>query len=206
MVNFTAGENVANQGAVKTWFAGPANPDIKIFASAPTDVVADVVGYYYDATNEVISGDFKRGAALAIYDPVDGLANLKFLTDPATVDVTAPNQLIHVVSSKAFGSSGIPCGSDVTGLRLSICYEKIDPPVGVITSVGAGVGGTNPIAIRAGGFGFAGHTTLQSLNAGISVGPGVYNVGLCGYTLPGNAVCWDQNDAGHTTAFVVQPQ
>ena len=61
MVNFTAGENVANQGTILTWYSTAADPDIKIYASAATDVVVDVVGYWYPATNEIRDGSFQAG-------------------------------------------------------------------------------------------------------------------------------------------------
>ena len=85
---------------------------------------------------------------------------------------------------------------------LAICYERTDVPA-TITPVGPGVGSPpngNPIKVEYG-------PHPMSLNAG-SVPAGNYNVGLCGYVAPdqpGNgAADWDRNDAGYTTAFVIQ--
>jgi hypothetical protein len=197
MLNFTPGENIANQGAVMTWFGTAADPDIRIYASAATDVVVDVVGYWYPSKNEIISGNFQAGGGPPsnFYDPEEGPANLKFLAIPATVTVDGPGQLIHVVSSKGFGSWG-----EADGLVLAICYERTDVPA-TIQVVGPGVGSPpgNPIKVEYGPY-------LQSLNAGFGVPAGNYDVGLCGFVRNGfgGAAAWDRNGAGYTTAIVIQ--
>ena len=109
-----------------------------------------------------------------------------------------PNQMIHVVSSKGLGSNNY-----AWGLVLAICYERTDVPA-TITPVGPGVGSPpngNPINVEYG-------PHLMSLNAGFPVPAGNYDVGLCGYVAPGQpgngAADWDRNDAGYTTALVIQ--
>jgi hypothetical protein len=205
MVNYTAGENVANQGAVKTWFSTAATPDIKIFASSATNVVVDVVGYYYPTQNEIRDGSFQAGGGFpdTFFDPANGIINLKFLAPPATVTVDGPGQLIHVVSSRAFGTNF----GFASGLVLSICSERTDVPA-AITPVLPGMGAApgNDIGL----FG-AGQTIPMSLNAAVVLPAGApasyprsYDVGLCGFVRFGNAFQWDRNDAGYTTAFVVQ--
>jgi hypothetical protein len=115
--------------------------------------------------------------------------------------VDNPNQFIHVVSSKALGSSfGAGGGFD---LVLAICSENLGVPGSPLVVVGPGVGVApgNAIAMA------PGQTVLQSLNAGFGRPAGTYDVGLCGWIRGGSACagCWDLNDAGYTTAFVVTP-
>lgn len=198
MVNF-AGKNIANQGSVKTWFAGGAgNPDLKIFASAPTHVVADVTGYYYDVDDVFISEDFQDAGGAVNFDPTQ---QLKFLVQPAQVVVTRPNQNIFVTSQKAFGSTN-PGGA--RGLRLAICYDgpgigNAQPVGGFVTGLAMGTNSGNPDQRQ-----------LQGLSAMIMdlqppFFPATYDVGLCGRTTTAaQAANWDYNGRGYTTAFVVE--
>ena len=47
MVNYTPGQNIANQGTIKTRHGG-SDPDITVFSSQGADLVIDVLGYYYE--------------------------------------------------------------------------------------------------------------------------------------------------------------
>jgi hypothetical protein len=190
MVNFTPGENIANQGAVMTWFSTGAtpelDPDIKIYASAATDVVVDVVGYWYPATNEIVDDDFATGTGAALNPDIF----FKFLVEPAVVEVTGPDQFIHVVSHKAMGST---LATGALNLMLSICY---DTPGGALTNVTTYVTGLRvPQGSRI-------PMGLSAIFSGLA--PGVYDVGLCGrVTAAGNVAQWNNNGRGYTSAFVV---
>jgi hypothetical protein len=200
MVNFTPGENIANQGAVMTWNDTPANPDIRIYASAPTHVVVDVVGYWYPATNEIDGGSFQAGGGppSTFYDPQAGPANLKFLAPPATVTVGDPAQIVIVNSSRAFGT----WWDEANGLVLGICFENLGVPGAQIQAVGPGMGAAPGNDIRVRGQ----QTVPMALNAAFAVPAGVYDVGLCGFVRGGfDPNRWDRNDDGYTTAFVILP-
>ena len=181
MVNFTAGENVANQGAIRTRVAGAGQPDIKIYASVPTNVVVDVVGYYYDVEDVFIDEAFNSGDGFAVGPSRAWLAPI------AQVRVTRANQNIFVHSEKAFGT-----GRDYADdLDLNICYSTTATPD---EWAGAWVRDVSLQPYQ---------RVIQGLSALIiDPGVGLYNVALCGYS--DDHPDWDSNSTGRTTAFVVE--
>jgi hypothetical protein len=197
MLSFTAGENNSNQGAVKTWHRNAANPDIKIYASSSTDVVVDVVGYYYDVEALFVDEDFNSGPAPYVPGP-----HLRFLAPIAVVDVTRNNQKIFVDSTNLF-CSDYDKASDLT---LWICYQNVEMPnFDGIEKVGEGLGETG-----SGGPVNDGQIWMrQGIPMGMSafiydLPKGKYNVGLCGSS-PNDYQDWDgcHGPRGYTTAFVV---
>ena len=194
MVNFTAGTNIANQGAVRTRVGTAAQADIKIYASAPTHVVVDVVGYYYDVEDVFVSEAFESGAA-----PNDPGPTNQWLAPVAQVEVTRPNQNIFVHSERAFGTT-IQGGA--ANLDLNICWSTTVNP-----DFQAGVG---VVGIAMNAHPVVGPTrNIQGLSAIIIDPlpnapnyPVAVNVGLCG-TDNGNG-SWNNNGSGRTTAFIVE--
>jgi hypothetical protein len=182
MVNFTAGENVANQGAVRTRVAGAGQPDIKIYASVPTNVVVDVAGYYYDVEDVFIDEDFNSGGGFAVGP------SLAWLAPIAQVEVTRANQNIFVFSEKAFGSTHREGAGD---LDLNICYSTTATPD---NAAGAEV---RNIRVQ------YNTRVIQGLSALIiDPGVGLWNVALCGDS--SEHPRWNSNSRGRTTAFVVE--
>jgi hypothetical protein len=203
MLSFTAHQNNQNQGAVKTWSRNASQPDIRIYASAPTDVVVDVVGYYYDVEALFVDEDFNSGPAP---NQLHVGPHLDFLAPVAVVEVTRNNQKIFVDSTNLFCSSFPQSWWDnyeASDLTLYICWEDVDNP-NVLTTVGAGMGDFPPNGVRN-----AQIDPFQGIPMGMSafiydLPRGKYNVGLCGAS-PRDWQQWNQchGPRGYTTAFVV---
>jgi hypothetical protein len=112
---------------------------------------------------------------------------LGFLSATVTVTITA-GQSIYVVSSASLGTTNT---NGAHFLDLYVCYQAGSGP---IQTVGIGEFGLSvPNAMR----------TSFELSAVITGLPaGTYTVGLGGQTENGNTD-WNSNDAGYTTALVL---
>lgn len=113
-------------------------------------------------------------------------AAVAFLAPTVQVTISAANQRVHITSSKALGSSAAGGAQD---LDLWIC-----------TQLGAGAIVTQGQAVF--DLRVAQNTrhlfTLSWVASGLA--NGTYNVGLCGSS--GNAVNWNSNEFGYTSAIV----
>lgn len=192
-MSFVPGQNISNAGTVKNNFvANPANEDdIQIFASRTTDVVIDVLGYYYD-TPVIIDSDFAAGNGLP---PDFNIGNWVFAANPARVDVTRNGQRILVTSNQSFRCNfpGFAC----TDLDIAICTQVVNPDLtlGAFAIETPQVNDLFSPGLTIGG----GISSLYGLSAILDKGPGTYDVGLCAKSADAS---WDAPTGGHTTAVV----
>ena len=195
MVNYTPGQNIANQGTIKTRY-NASNPEITVFSSQASDLVIDVLGYYYNVAPLFLDEDFQSGSGAT-----PGY-HTSFLAPVAQVEITKRGQKVFVDSTNLFCADRKGGQDDAKGLELWICYQNVQPG-SLLTKVGAGIGDIDP--------GNDNHIELdedQAIPMGMSafiydLAPGIYNVGLCGETY--DIDDWDGCHApkGYTTTFVV---
>ena len=126
-------------------------------------------------------------------NPADGTA-FAFIGPTTTIAITATNQALWVSAQKALGTTN---NGGASNLRLSVCQRVngsgATPAVASsgddITGLAVSKNDRVPFSLAAVFTGLAAAT---------------YEVGMCGYTVTGNATNWNSNGAGRITAFVAQ--
>lgn len=118
---------------------------------------------------------------------------MNFVSPTVTLAV-APGQRLHVLASRAFGSTTATGGLSLT---LHACVRPTAPASPFVLDDPTGI-----IGIRVA----AGTRVLQTVDHVFDALPaGSYDVGMCGYIAdPSRLTSWNDNGLGYVTAFVFQ--
>jgi hypothetical protein len=132
--------------------------------------------------------------------PVDNAAvppsppTLAWIGVVATVTVAGPTQSVLVDATKALGST-----TGASGLLLSICRRKTSAPSPDATPL-------NPNLDELVGLSVGPNQMLPFSLSGRFTGlaAGTYEFGLCGFTTPGQAANWNNNDWSRVRVVLAQ--
>jgi hypothetical protein len=126
--------------------------------------------------------------------PVDSATNTyAFIGVTAIVTVSSTGQVVHVSASKALGSTA---AGGAGGLSLSVCRRTLGSAAAPVD-----IGGEYMEGLRIGPnerLPFSLVTRFVGLTAG------TYEVGLCGYTTPGQGANWNSNEWSRVTVVLAQ--
>ncbi|MBK8251126.1 MAG: collagen-like protein [Polyangiaceae bacterium] len=165
-----------------TGSVGPAGPAGPVGPTGPSGVIATVNANGLGATPATNAGN-----------------TYAFLGVTAQVAVAA-NQSVHVVSTKAFGSTQ---AGGANNLRLSVC-RQLSGAATILDAIG-GNGSNLATSDLMDGLRVSQNTrlpfTVSSTFKGLAAG--TYTFGLCGYLSA--ASTWDSNEWSHTTITVTTP-
>jgi hypothetical protein len=141
-----------------------------------------------DAATGVVEARVARGSG------ANPSLTLDFVSPAATVTVAGPGQRVHVVASRAFGSTVATGGLSLT---IHACARATAPGSAFVLDDPYGI-----VGIRVAP-GTRVLNTVSHVFDGLP--PGTYQVGMCGVITNAERVnSWNDNGMGYATAFVFQ--